>query len=368
MKYHYYLLWLNFIGLIMLCCPAVMAENTFQLSEDQINNLGISLGKLKSVKQISVLIAPAKVMILPNRQYRVSASQVGIINKLIAVRGDKVEKGEVLIQINSPDLLSMQRLYIKSLNELQLGSLVYQRDKQLIAEGIIADRRWQESQSQYNAFVSAVNEQKQLLEIAGMSVGEIDHLSKSRKLSGLLNIHAPISGVVIDRMVAAGERVDMLAPLYHIANLDELWVELNVPPERIASVKLGDEVLIQNTSVRAKIILIGQSVNPENQTVLVRAMITGNQSYVRAGQTINAEVIEDVDDAFKVPNTALSQNNGKYFIFIHEQGGFSVKLIKMLAKQSEESIISGDFTGSEDIAIRRAVALKAMWLGLGAAE
>lgn len=118
----------------------------------------------------------------------------------------------------------MQRAYLKAVNELQLGSLAYQRDKKLVGEGVIADRRWQETQSQYNFFVAQVNEQKQLLSIAGMTNSEIDRLTATHQLSGLLNVYAPISGVVIERMIAAGERVQMQAPLYRIANLNELWL------------------------------------------------------------------------------------------------------------------------------------------------
>ncbi len=358
---------LNLIGLVFSSSITLAAES-IQLSKDYLNNLGITLGKLEAVKQMPVLTAPAKITIPANHEYIVSASQVGIINKLIAVRGDKVKKGEVLAQLNSPDLLSMQRLYLKALNELQLGSFSYQRDKKLITEGIIADRRWQETQSQYNAFLSAVNEQKQLLELAGVTSSELEHLSKTRQLSGLLNIHAPISGIVIERMVAAGERVDMLAPLYRIANLDELWLEINVPPERLGGVKVGDQVLVENTPITAQIILVGQSVNSANQTLLVRALISGNQSYVRAGQTINAQVIKLIDDGYKVPNTAIIQHKGKSFIFIRNKDGFNISPVTVLGKQGDESIISDGFTGDEELAVKGTVALKAKWLGLGSAE
>jgi cobalt-zinc-cadmium efflux system membrane fusion protein len=369
MKSYKFLLLLNFVGWTMLFCPPVIAENTIQISQDHFNNLGVTLGKLAPAKQIPVLTAPAKVVIPSTQEYIVSASQSGLITKLNAAMGDNVKKGEVLAQLNSPDLLSMQRLYLKAVSEMQLGSLSYQRDKKLLADGVIAERRWQETRSQYNAFVAEVNEHKQLLEIAGMTDREIDHLGKTRQLSSQLNVHSPISGVVMERMAVAGERIDILAPLYRIANLNELWLEINIPHERIGSIKVGDQVLVENIPISAEITLLGQSVNPENQTLLARATIKGKQSTVRAGQTINAQIIQASDNAaFKVPNVAIAQNEGKSFIFIRNQDGFKVSPITVIGKQGEESIISGDFTGSEDIAIKGAVALKANWLGLGGAE
>ncbi len=369
MKTNKFFLFFYLVGWGLLFCKPVLAENTIQISQDYFKNLGVILGKLEPAKQIPVLTAPAKVVIPPTQEYIVSASQAGLITKLSAGLGDKVKKGEVLAQLNSPELLSMQRLYLKAVSDMQLSSLSYQRDKKLLEDGVIAERRWQETRSQYNVFVSEVNEHKQLLEIAGMTAGEIDHLTKTHQLSSQLNVHAPISGTVIDRMAVAGERIDILAPLYRIANLSELWLEINIPHERIGSIKVGDQVLVENTPISGEITLLGQSVNPENQTLLARATIKDNQSAVRAGQTINTQIIQSSEKtAFKVPNAAIAQNEGKSFIFVRNQNGFKITPITVIGKQGEESIISGDLTGDEDIAIKGAVALKANWLGLGSAE
>ena len=374
MKTYQLLLLLNFAG-AMLFCPQVSAENTIQISQNYFNNLGVILGKLEPAKQIPVLTAPARVVIPPTQEYIVTASQTGLITQLNAAIGDKVKKGDVLAQLNSSDLLTLQREYLKACSVLQLASDTYQRDKKLMEEGVIADRRWQETRNQYQSLVSEANEQRQLLEIAGMTADELNRLDKTRRLNSQLNVHSPISGVVMERMAVAGTRIDILAPIYHVANLDELWLEINIPHERIGSIKVGDQVLVENTPISAEITLIGQSVNPENQTILARAVIVpkqglGNeQSAVRVGQTINTRIIKSSENsAFKVPNAAIAQNEGKAFIFIRNQNGFKVTPITVIGKQGEESIISGDLTGDEDIAIKGAVALKANWLGLGSAE
>ncbi|MGZ8240651.1 MAG: efflux RND transporter periplasmic adaptor subunit [Methylobacter sp.] len=361
------------------------SESVIQISKAHLENLGVKLGKPVPVKQIPVLYAPAKVVIPPTQEFIVSASQAGLINKLNVAIGDRVKKGQILAQLKSPELLSLQRLYLKADSELQLGLLSYQRDKKLLEEGVIADRRWQETRSQYNAFLSEVNEHRQLLEIAGMSDSDIKHLNKTHKLTSQLNVYAPISGVVIDRMAVAGTRIDILAPLYRIANLDELWLEINIPQERIGSIKVGDQVLIESTTagiqaleqrneqqlaaVKAEISLLGQSVNPENQTILARAIIKGEQTAVKAGQRINTQIIHTSDKAvFKIPNAAIAQNEGKAFIFIRNSQGFLVQPVTVIGKQNDESIISDNFTGNEEIAVKGAVALKANWLGLGGSE
>jgi cobalt-zinc-cadmium efflux system membrane fusion protein len=359
---------LSMIALLLFVSVA-QAENNVKISKEHFANLGVTLGKLQAATQIPLLTAPAKVVVPPSREYVVSASQAGLITKLNASIGDKVKKGDVLVELNSSDLLSMQRLYLKALSELQLGSVFYQRDRKLLQEGVIADRRWQETQAQYQAFLSEANEHKQLLQIAGMTDSEISQLGKTHHLSSQLSLHAPITGVIMERMVVAGERIDSLAPIYRVANLDELWLEINIPQERVASLNTGDTVQIENTDITAKISLLGQSVNAENQTVLARAIIQGKQSSVRAGQHLNIQIIQSSDSLiFKVPNAAIAQNEGKSFVFVRNKDGFSVTPIKVIGKQGEESIISGELSDNDDIAVQGAVALKANWLGLGSEE
>lgn len=352
----------------MFLCQSVWADDTIQLAEEHFNNLGVTLGKLTPVSQIPVLYAPAKVVIPPSHEYIVSASQSGLITKLTVSIGDKVKKGQPLAQINSSELLSLQRLYLKARSELAFGSIAYQRDKKLLENGVIAERRWQETRSQYNAYFSEADEHRQLLEIAGMSAAEIDRLNQSHQLSGQLNIFSPASGVVIERMAVAGARVDNLAPLYRIGVLDELWLEIAIPQERIGSVKIGDQVVIENSPVSAEISLLGQSVNPETQTLPARALVKNAQAALRPGQKINVQIIHATDHAFKVPNAAIAQNAGKSYIFIRIPTGFKINAIEIIGKQGDESIIGGALTGDEAIAVNGAVALKANWLGLGSGE
>ncbi len=345
-------------------------ENAIQITQENIDNLGVKLGKMEPVTQIPVLSAPAKVVIPPTQEYIVSASQAGVIDKLNVAIGDKVVKGQILAQLNSPDLLTLQREYLKANTAQHTALINFNRDKKLLEEGVIADRRWQETSSQYNSAVSEVDEHRQLLEIAGMTTGEVAQLGKTHRLTRQLNVRAPIASVVMERLAVAGTRIDMMAPLYRIANLDELWLEINIPQERMSSIKIGDRVVIENSEVSAKITLLGQSVSPENQTLLARAVVeTQNSVSLRPGQRLNTRIIQPSDKAaFKIPNTAIAQNEGKAFIFIRNQQGFAVTPIIVVGKQDDESIISGEFTGNEQIAVNGAVALKANWLGLGTGE
>ncbi|MFW5443446.1 MAG: efflux RND transporter periplasmic adaptor subunit [Methylococcaceae bacterium] len=356
------------VFLLLHCSNAIASNNEIKLTQVQLYNLGVKIGKLKPIKQIPLLYAPAKVVIPPSQEYIVSAAQAGLITKLNVTTGDTVEKNQILAHLNSPELLSLQRQYLKANSEKSLAWASYQRDKKLLQEGVISDRRWQESRSRYNSFLAEANEAKQLLEIAGISAKDIKKLTTTHRLTSQLNLYSPIKGVVLDRMVIAGERLNILAPLYRIANLEQLWLEINIPQERMNSIKVGDKVLIENTDITATITLLGQSVNAKNQTILARAIINGQQASLRAGQNVNSQIIQSSNKpAFIVPNAAIAQSEGSSYLFIRQSTGFIVSPVKVIGKQQNSSVITGndDLKKSAEIAIRGAVALKANWFGLG---
>ncbi len=172
----------------------LLADSQIKISTMQLYNLGIKLGKLTPIKTAPLFAAPAKVIIPPANEYLVSTSHLGLINQINVSIGDEVKQGQILAYINSPELLALQLHHLKSINDLRLAQADYDRDKKLFDEGIIADRRWLQTNSNYQVFQSHMHETRQLLEISGFSATDIKTLESSHKLNSQLKIVAPISG------------------------------------------------------------------------------------------------------------------------------------------------------------------------------
>ncbi len=354
---------------LLISCAVALAEEQITLSTIQLNNLGVQTGPLIAVKSIPLMNAPAKVSIPPANEYLVSTSHAGLVNRIYVSIGDEIEKGHVLAMIKSPELLALQQRHLKSVNNLRVAKTQYIRDGKLYKEGVIADRRWLETKVNYQVFKSQFNETRQLLEISGISQSDINALEKSHKMSSQLKVSTPISGVVLNRMITVGERVDALASLFRVANLEKLWLDISIPQQRIAQVHIGDTVILEGIETAAKIFLLGKSVNEENQTVLVRAEVKTGKHLVRPGQTVNVKIRQTSQHPiFKVPNTAIAQFKGKSYLFVRNKTGFAVTPVQVLGREEQKTIITGDIQEKNKIAIKGAVALKANFLGLGSDE
>ncbi len=364
MNYFSGLLCLMIIGFY----PSIQAEE-IKLTEQQIKQLAIELGHLKPATQSLLLTAPAKIVVPPQQEYTVSTPQTGLINQLYFAVGDQVNKNQLIAEIHSPELLTLQQRYLQINNQRQLAWENYQRDQKLFNEGIIPGKRWQESRSQYQNIHAEFESISQMLAISGLSTNQIRDLTQQHLLNPRLMIVAPIQGVILEQLVMTGERVNALSPMYKIAHLSPLWLEIAIPQEQIAQIQIGNEVQIEAYSTTATVQLLGNSVNPETQTITVRAVIDHPSSELRPGQMVKAQLIQRRNQiAYQVPNTALAQYQGRSYLFIRQAQGFQIITVKVLAKQANDSIISGQLKGTESIAIRGAVALKANWLHLGSEE
>jgi cobalt-zinc-cadmium efflux system membrane fusion protein len=359
-------------SILVICflSTPLFAIQQITISGAQVDNLGIKLGKLQPIKSIPLLEAPAKVSIPPANEYFISISYAGLVSKISASVGDEVAKGQVLAIIKSAELLTLQQHHLSSINDLQLAKSSYVRDQQLYKEGVIANRRWLQTKTSYNVFMAHFNETRQLLEISGMSEKDIKVLEKTRKLSSQLNVVAPISGVILERYIMAGERVNALAPLFRLANLDTLWLDISVPQQHIAQVHLGDQVVIEGLGATARVFLLSRNVDEQNQTVLVRAEITDTQGNVRLGQSVNVKISQhSAKTLFKVPNAALAQSSGMTYLFVRTKSGFAAQPVQVIGREVNDSIISADNLNARlEIAVKGAVALKANLLGLGGDE
>ena len=134
---------------LLMFSASSFASDLLQLNADEIANIGIKSAKIELVTESHSSKLPAKVTI-PNKLQRViSAPQDGVIEIMLLAEGDTVVTGQAMAQINSPQLLVSQNDYLQSLSRRSQSQQEMERDKSLFEEGIIAERRYNQSKSHY---------------------------------------------------------------------------------------------------------------------------------------------------------------------------------------------------------------------------
>jgi hypothetical protein len=165
-------------------------------------------------------------------------------------------------------------------------------------------------------------------------------------------------------------------PIYRIAKLSPLWLEIHAPTQALSNIQLGMRVNILNSEASGKVIAIVPNVNKLDQTALVRVAINNGTASLAPGQLVEAEIAQAVSNkstSFSVAKSAIVQiNDGKNanqtLVFVQTKEGFEPRAVKVLNNTSAQTFITGDFAGTERIVTSGTAVLKAKMQGIGGGE
>lgn len=343
------------------------AGNEIKLTAAQAQAMGVETALLGSAGAMAGKGLPARVAIPNNQLQIVSAPVAGLIESIAATPGQAVKKGQALARLQSPGLVEIQRSFLQTAIQAQLARETLNRDEKLFKEGIIAESRYLAAKGHEVEAVAALSERRQALRLAGLGEAAIQRLEKNHSLSGSIEIVAPISGSVLEQMAVAGQRTEAAAPLYKVARLDPLWLEIQVPIMQTAHLQVGTAVSVPAYQATGKVVHVGRGVEEGSQTVTVRAEIRQGTENLRPGQFVEAVLSTDgIGKHWHVPNAALVRLRDQTYVFVRTATGFRAQPVKLAGETADSSVVSGEFKGDERIAVRGTSSLKAVWQGLAA--
>ncbi len=342
----------------------VIAAELIPFTTSQRQAMQIETKPLQAANSSTSGRLPGKVSV-PNAQLHiVTAPQEGLVETLLVAGGEAVTRGQALAKIQSPALLALQSEYLEAQTRYQLAKSIYDRDQQLNDEGIIAERRLLESRAQYQGLRTTLARIKRMLKLAGMDEQSLTTLRVQRKLDSTLVITAPFDGVILEQMTTAGNRIKAADPLYQIAKLKPLWLEIHMPLEQLANIELGQTVIVPAMNVSGRIITIGKMVHGVDQSVLVRAEIHDGAEKLRPGQFVQVQLaLVSKQKNYRVPRNAVIHSAGLSYVFVAQADGFIPVAVKRIGEQTNVLIIEAELPLQTEIAVAGTSAIKSAWLG-----
>lgn len=360
---------MNYSLLFSIACVSLVSSAQAAdvvMTPTQQQSLGVIVAPIGKSTMLSSRRFPAEIVVPVGQERVVSAPQSGLLDQLHIAAGQSVKKGQVIAHLTSPDLLGLQRDYLQAQTQKKLAAKSLTRDAELLKDGIIPQRRYLETESVHEEASASLAQRRQALRLAGMGDGEISKLSPSSGMSSGISLVAPMDGQVLEQMVTIGQRVDMSMPMYRIAKLNPLWLEIHAPLEGLPFVKEGMPVQVPKLQASGKLIAVIRSVNKADQTMHLRAEITKGAEKLSPGQFVEAEInLGGQAEHFSVPKSALARQGADALVFVQTKAGFSPLKVKVISEQGDEAVVDAAFSGKEKIAVTGISAIKGAWLGLG---
>lgn len=363
------------LGTALLSTPSVQAAD-INMSASQVQSLGIETAAAEPASNVAGHAYPAEVRVPPANETVLAAPVDGLIQQVRVAEGEPVTRGEPVASLLSSGLVTLQRDYLETLASHRVAAQALERDRSLAAEGIIAERRLNETRGTYNQSDARLSALRQSLSLAGMSDAALDELDQTRRIDPVLDLVAPQDGTVMERMITAGERVNAASALMRISTLETLWLEVRLPIERLAGVQPGDRVNVVDHGIQGEVILTGSRIDPDDQTVMVRARVEAVDGRLRPGQFLRVR-LEGAEQAnlLRVPGDAVIRQAGNSFVFVATEGGFDAHPVERLGESEGLLTIRVSDTGDrpplsagDQVAVDGVATIKGAWQGMGGGE
>lgn len=237
----------------------------------------------------------------------------GTITQTYFSLGDKVEKGQVLADIQSPELNSMSSELSQLQKELKVAERELESVQDFYEDEVSSEKELIEAQSQKENIEAKLDELEQNME-----------LFSARSSSGSYQIKAPQSGYVVENRIVPGMRFSADSdPLFTISDLDKVWVNLEVYAAHMTAIKEGMKVEIISASqpdekFEAEIQKVSAVFDPEKNVMQAWAILENVDEFLKPGLHIEAivETEKMEEEAPRLPAESVIFHNDKDYVVV----------------------------------------------------
>lgn len=292
------------------------ASTIATLTQDQMNSVGITLGTIEN-KNLTASIKSNGALRVPNNNKANATSLYGGVIKSLKVQlGDHVRKGQVIATIENPQFIQLQEEYLTIGSKMILAEQELNRQRELQEGNAGVLKNLQSATAEMNSLRARKASLQKQIQLMGINPAGISASS----LRSALTVTSPVNGTVSSEFAKIGSYVDVSSPVVEIVDNGLIHLDLQIFEKDLPMVKIGQIVnftLTNNPTISytAKVFNIGSSFENESKTVAVHCTVTGNKTGLIDGMNITAMISIGNALTKAVPNDAIAEADGKYYIF-----------------------------------------------------
>ncbi len=302
--------------------PVYASEETqsgqIKISLDKVQKLGVRTEPAALRELVRTVRAVGQFQLDERRLHTVTTKFEGYIEQLhVNATGQPVRRGQPLMEVYSPELVSAQEEYLIAWNGRQ--SLRNGTEESLLGVGQLAE--------------SALKR----LRNWDISDVQLQRLKKDGKATRTLTMYSPANGVVLEKMAVAGMRFMPGEPLFKIADLSSIWLIADVFEQDLALVHVGQSVKISvnaypEKELTGKIAYIYPTVSPETRTAKVRVELANPGGMLKPDMYASVQLVSGhgKTKALMVPDSAVLDSGTRQVVLVQRaEGLFEPREVKL---------------------------------------
>lgn len=289
--------------------------NTVVLSDAQMKNAGIAIGKITKQQISSILKVNGKIDVPPQNMVSISVPLGGYLKSTRLLPGMHINRGDVLAVVEDQQYIQLQQDYLTAKARISFLENEFNRQKELNQSQAASDKVFQQAEADFHSQRVLLTALAEKLKLAGINIDRISETNIFRSV----NIHSPISGFVTKVNVNIGKYVSPTEVLFELVNPSDIHLAVKVYEKDLGKLFIGQKLVAYTNSQPEKkhlceVLLIGKDLTAERNTDVHCHFETYDKSLV-PGTYMNAEIELRNNKAFVLPADALVRFESKQFAF-----------------------------------------------------
>lgn len=296
---------------------AVVSADIVSVSQEQVVASGIEVGAIESRSLSGSIPVTGKLDVPPQNLVNITAPLGGFLRSTSLLQGMRITKGQIIAVIENPEYIQLQQDYLDTRSQVGFLEAEYQRQKQLAAENVNAQKTLQRSLADLESMKARNNGLHAKLKMLSI---DADHL-KPESIRSTIDLRSPISGFVTRVNSAIGAFVDPTQVMFTIVDTEHLHAELVCFERDVQRIKIGQKIRFtlghESQERSATVFLIGREISAD-RTVRIHGHLDREDSELIPGMYLKAIIQTGSEMLPSLPEVAVLSFEDKEVIFVQD--------------------------------------------------
>ncbi len=320
--------------------PAVKhdRDSTLHVEAASLQDLGVRIAKAHDGEISREILTYGTVAYDDARQYSFNSRFEGWVRTIhVHSVGEKIEQGEILYEIYSPDLIEREKRFLQFL----------QRRDQILQS--VGDVSQQENEYVMNLLVE-YSQQKEKFYNEDVDREAVKWLEDSRQIREVVGIVAERSGIVTQINASEGSFLSASSPVFKMADMSRIWINAVLYQDQAGRVKIGDRAEVKLASgdkARGSVSFI--SPISENNRVTARISLDNKGFRFRPGEFADVDIHSDSRKALLLPRSAVMHTGrgSRVMLFLGKGRFLPVEVETGMEDENDVQILDGLQEGAQ---------------------
>jgi cobalt-zinc-cadmium efflux system membrane fusion protein len=294
-----------------------------------------------------------------NTSTKVIAGISGPVARVLVPIGARVEAGEALAEVASPDFAAALSAYRKAVTSATYLRRIADLDHKLFEAGGIPRRDLEQAET--DALSAEADREASLAQLRAIGVPPegIRGIQEGRPVADVRSVvRSPIAGSIVERLITPGQLLQAgTTPCFTVADLGTMWVIANVFDKDLPHVRAGETAVVlsgASAPITGRVDYVGDLVDPDTRAVPVRVVVPNHAGALRNAAYVRV-LLQQADQArgILVPTSAVLRDDENLpFVYLENaDGSFSRRAVRLGARVGEDYEIAEGLKIGEKVVV-----------------